>query len=125
MPDRGHDIRNMKFEAFGSSIETREDGTATVRTPAGGVIDIAKDRNVKLDLETIESVGIHNVIDVETHQITRVAGSTSHFVRFHGGGEVRFAYNDRGKLIELSADNCAFSLSNKNELLFQKAKKKV
>jgi len=111
----------MKFDKFGSSIETREDGSATVHTPSGGVIDIARDRNVTLDLKTIESVGIHNVIEVETHQITRVAGSTSHFIRFHGGGEVRFAYNHQGKLIELSAENCAFSLSNGNELLFQKA----
>jgi hypothetical protein len=115
----------MKFDKFGASIETREDGTATVHTAAGGVIDIAKDRNVTLNLETIESVGIHNLIEVETHLINSVAGSTSHFVRFHGGGEVRFAYNNQGKLIELSAEDCDFSLSNKNELLFQKTKKKV
>ena len=113
----------MKFDKFGASIETREDGTATVRTAAGAAIDIAKGRNVTLNLETIESVGIHNVMDVETHRINRVAGSTSHFVRFQGGGEVRFAYNNQGKLIELSAENCAFSLSNNNEILFQKAKK--
>ena len=112
----------MKFDSHGSSIETREDGSATVHTPAGSVIDISKDRNVNLDLETIGAVGIHDVIEVETHQITRVMGSTSHFVRFHGGGEVSFAYNHQGKLIELSAKNCAFSLSNKNELLFRKAK---
>jgi hypothetical protein len=115
----------MKFDKFGTSIETRDDGSATVRTTSGGVIDIAMDRNMTLNLETIESVGIHNLIEVETHQINHVAGSTSHFVRFYGGGEVRFAYNHQGKLIELSAENCAFSLSNKNELLFQKTKKKV
>lgn len=115
---------SMKVDKFGSSIETREDGSATVQTAAGGVLDIDKDRNVKLDLKTIESVGIHNVIDVETHRISRVLGSTSHFVRFHGGGEVRFAYNDQGALIDLTAENCAFSVSNENELLFRKAKKK-
>jgi hypothetical protein len=113
----------MKFDIHGSSIEKHEDGTATVRTAAGAVLDISKNRDVKLDLETIESVGIHNLLEVETHQITRVVGSTSHFVRFHGGGEVSFAYNHQGKLIELSAQACGFSLSNKNELLFRKAKK--
>jgi hypothetical protein len=113
----------MKFDSHGSSIETRADGTATVHTAAGAVINIAKNRDVKLDLEEIQSVGIYNVIEVETHQITHVAGSTSHFVRFHGGGEVSFAYNHQGKLIELSAKDCGFSLSNKNELLFRKAQK--
>jgi len=114
----------MKLDKSGSSIETREDGTATVHAAGGGVIDIAKGGKVDLKLETIESVGILNVMEVETHQITRVAGSTSHFIRFHGDGELSFAYNDLGKLIELSAKNCAFSLSDKNELLFQKGKKK-
>lgn len=111
-------------KASGASIESRDDGTATVRTVGGGVIDVDKDRNVKLELAAIESVGIHNVIEVESHQINRVLGSTSHYVRFHGGGEVRFAYNDQGKLIELSARDCGFSLSNKNELLFHRAPKK-
>jgi hypothetical protein len=115
----------MKSDSQRPSIEKRPDGTVIVHTAAGAVIDIARNRNVKLDLEAIESVGIHNVIEVESHQITRIAGSTSHFIRFHGGGEVRFAYNDQGKLIELSAQHCAFSLSNKNELLFQKAGKKA
>jgi hypothetical protein len=112
-----------KREIHGASIETRDDGTTSVRTAGGGVIDVDQNRNVKLDLATIEAVGIHNVIEVESHQINRVLGSTSHYIRFHGGGEVRFAYNDQGKLIELSARSCGFSLTNKNELFFHRAKK--
>jgi hypothetical protein len=87
------------------------------------VIVVDQNRNVKLDLAAIEGVGIHNVIEVESHQINRVLGSTSHYIRFHGGGEVRFAYNDQGKLIELSARDCGFSLTNKNELFFHRTKK--
>jgi hypothetical protein len=115
----------MKTEKHGSTIETREDGSTVVRTPGGGLLDLSKDRKATLDLETIQSVGIQNVVEVETHQIARIAGSTSHFIRFHGGGEVRFAYNQQGKLIELSAEHCAFTLTNHNELFFRKATKKA
>jgi len=110
-----------KRESLIASVEQGKDGSATVRTTTGGTMQVDKERNVTLDLETITAVGIKNLSEVETHQINRVMGSISHFVRFHGGGEVRFAYNHEGKLIELSAQNCGFALSGKNELLFHAA----
>jgi hypothetical protein len=113
-----------KPESFISSIEQGKDGSATLRTATGGTMQVDKERNVTLDLETITAVGIRDLSEVETHRINRVMGSISHFVRFHGGGEVRFAYNHEGKLIELSAQNCGFSLSARNELLFHIAARK-
>jgi hypothetical protein len=103
----------------GASIEKGEDGSAQVRTAGGATIDISNERNVELNIETIQSVGIYDLSEVEGHLINQVLGSTSHLVRFHGGGELRFAYNQQGKLIELSASNCGFVLSNSNELLFR------
>ena len=111
-----------KPESFVSSVEKGKDGATVLRTTSGGKMEIDKQRNVTLDLATITAVGLQNLSDVESHQINRVIGSVSHFVRFHGGGELRFAYNHEGKLIELSAQNCAFVLTQANELLFGKAR---
>ncbi len=57
---------------------------------------------VEIELGRIRSVGLSNVCEVESHHINRVAGSTSHVVRFIGGSCLQFAYNDRGEFIELS-----------------------
>lgn len=54
------------------------------------------------EMPAITRVGLHNLCEVQSHEITRIVGSTSHTVRFHDGGFVQFAYNDRGALIELS-----------------------
>ncbi|WP_298231843.1 hypothetical protein [uncultured Azohydromonas sp.] len=53
------------------------------------------------ELPVITSVGLCNVCEVRCHDVVRVAGLTSHCVSFLDGGELRFAYSDRGELIEL------------------------
>ena len=54
------------------------------------------------ELPLLTSVGIHNLTEVKTHDIVRVAGIASHFVQFLDGGYLRFAINERGQLLELS-----------------------
>lgn len=53
------------------------------------------------ELPVITSVGLCNVCEVRSHDVVRVAGFVSHCVSFLDGGELRFAYSDRGELIEL------------------------
>jgi len=53
------------------------------------------------ELPVITSVGLCNVCEVRSHDVVRVAGLVSHCVSFLDGGELRFAYSDRGELIEL------------------------
>lgn len=110
----------MPAEKPRTTVETQEDGKRIVRTAGGATMEVGTDRSVNLDLDKIEAVGIHNVADVVTHQVAEIAGSTSHYIRFHGGGELRFAYSHDGRLIELSASKISFSLSNDNELLFRR-----
>ncbi|MDP1773865.1 MAG: hypothetical protein Q8L15_16455 [Methylobacter sp.] len=109
----------MEFEKFGSTIKTNPDGTLSVKSSSGAVITMGEN-GISIDLEKIESVGIKNVIDVETHSINTVVGSRSHFIKFYGGGEVRFAYNQAGRLIELSSTNVILSLSPDNGLIFSR-----
>lgn len=61
----------------------------------GGFVDI--------DLGPIRSIGLGNLMDVTAHSVHEIAGSTSHYVRFRGGGELRFAYSKTGEILELSS----------------------
>ena len=57
----------------------------------------------QLSLDEIRAVRVEDLSQVLEHRIARIVGSTSHVIRFIGGGELRYAYNNRGQVIELSA----------------------
>lgn len=73
----------------------------TVRTDCGAVFAM-REGMLFSELPLLSAVGIGNLVEVRNHEIVRVAGMTSHTVTYHDGGLLRFAYNDRGELIELS-----------------------
>lgn len=41
---------------------------------------------------------------IEHHEIVRVAGLTTHYVRLIGGGTLHYAYNHRGQLVEIDVN---------------------
>lgn len=53
------------------------------------------------ELPTVTSVALANLCEVHSHDVLRVAGMVSHSVRFVDGGQLRFAYNTRGELVDL------------------------
>jgi len=57
----------------------------------------------QVSLDEIRAVRVEDLSQVLEHRIARIVGSTSHVIRFIGGGELRYAYNNRGQVIELSA----------------------
>jgi hypothetical protein len=57
----------------------------------------------QVSLDQIRAVRVEDLSQVLDHRIARIMGSTSHVVRFIGGGELRYAYNSRGQVIELTA----------------------
>lgn len=57
----------------------------------------------QVSLDEIRAVRVEDLSQVLDHRIARIMGSTSHVIRFIGGGELRYAYNNRGQVIELSA----------------------
>lgn len=53
---------------------------------------------------------------IEHHEIVRVAGLTSHHVRLAGGGELHYAYNTRGDLVEIEISSVFVAISKDRRL---------
>jgi hypothetical protein len=68
-------------------------------------------RTVQIPLDEIRAVQLDDLAQVLDHRIARIMGSTSHVVRFIGGGELRHVYNSRGQVIELSSSGVRASVS--------------
>ena len=79
--------------------------TASQMDPAVRWIAVIDDGNgsSQVSLDEISAVRVEDLSQVLDHRIARIMGSTSHVIRFIGGGELRYAYNSRGQVIELAA----------------------
>jgi hypothetical protein len=69
------------------------------------------------ELPVITSVGLCNLCEVLSHDVVRVAGITSHSVCFVDGGQLRFAYSDRGELIELHCVGAGVAVSKDGRVI--------
>jgi hypothetical protein len=76
---------------------------------------------VSLHIKSIKSVGIENLVDVEVHTISRIYNSVSHYIKFYGGGEVRFSYNTEGELLEFSTRNVDAHIANGERIILRRA----
>ena len=95
-----------------------EGAPATVITK-GGITFITSDGDLTVDFSNITAtIGIKNLTEVTQHQITTILGSRSHLVRFVNGGELRFAYNSLGQLLELSARDLIARMSKGSAITF-------
>ncbi len=93
-------------------IRIRSDGQVTNRTNPDGSVSLTSKHPVSLHIESIKSVGIENLVDVETHAINRLFNSVSHYIKFFGGGEVRFSYNAEGEVLEFATTNVDATVFN-------------
>jgi hypothetical protein len=96
------------------------EGTIRTQTAPDGSISASSDKPIAIDIEDIKSVGIENLVDVEAHEISRLFNSTSHFVKFFGGGEVRFAYNDAGELLEFKMHHVTITIENGERIVLKR-----
>jgi hypothetical protein len=87
-------------------------------TQSGTSIKRVDQNHLRIDFKNIKSVGVKNIIDVEFHSVNTILNSRSHLIRFRNGGEVAFAYNDTGCLIDLHAVGVDLILSQNDELMF-------
>lgn len=71
-----------------------------------------------VSLDEIRAVRVEDLSQVLDHRIARIVGSTSHVIRFIGGGELRYAYNSRGQVIELSATGVKGAVSANRVVTF-------
>jgi hypothetical protein len=75
-------------------------------------------RTVQIPLDEIRAVRVDDLAQVLDHRIARIMGSTSHVVRFVGGDELRYVYNSRGQVIELSSTGVRASVSPQRVVSF-------
>lgn len=87
-------------------------------TPKGDVTIIQPNGEMEMELRSIKAVGITNLGDVIEHRITTIVGSRSHLVRFSNGGELQYAYNSLGQLIELTSRDLFIYISENHEIRF-------
>lgn len=66
---------------------------------------------------SISAVSIANIADVQSHQVFRAIGTTSHVVRFIGGGELRYACDDSGQVIAMSATGVHSEVSDQHVVM--------
>lgn len=95
-------------------------GQVTTRENADGSVSVTSKQPVSLHIESIKSVGIENLVDVEVHAINRLFNSVSHYIKFFGGGEVRFSYNSEGSLLEFAASKVDACITNGERILLKR-----
>lgn len=66
---------------------------------------------VVAELPMVTSVALANLCEVRSHEVARAASLVSHSVRFVDGGQLRFAYNTRGELVELHCQGVSVAMT--------------
>jgi len=89
-----------------------------IDTEAGPLIQLTGGGEANIELELVNAVTVENLSWVEQHTVTRIFDSVSHFVRFVGGGELRFAFSLEGDLLELSATGLRLRIEDDYRLVF-------
>ena len=105
---------------YDSSKQGNCRGEFSTQTTTGAKITKAEDGRHVIGMRRVKAVGIENLMDVEVHGISTVANSRSHYVRFQGGGELRYSYNSAGQLLEFSWENLDFVLTMNDEIMFSR-----
>jgi len=102
------------------NIQYRPDGSVVVHLKSGDhcLENTGSNIPVTVSAAHIESVGIKNLIDVDSHTVHTILNSRSHVVRFNNGGLLKFSYNKEGQLIELSSSNLRCEVSKSSEVIF-------
>lgn len=95
----------MSDEKKPKPVKFESEGKLEFRDNPDGSKTGTSDKPVHMHIETIKSVGVENLTDVELHTINKVFGSVSHLIKFHGGGEVRLSYNDKGEILEFTGQH--------------------
>jgi TnpA family transposase len=81
---------------------------------------VSTEGSMNITVDAIESVDIERITDLEVHNITRAFNSVSHYIRFHGGGEVHLAYTLDGTLLEFRSLQVAISVVDGNRVVLRK-----
>ena len=101
-------------------VGIRSEGQVSASMSPDGLCTVSAAHDITADLVNLRSVGIENLADIEVHEINRLYNSTSHYIKFFGGGEVKFSYSSTGKLLDLIALNVTCSICNGDQVVFRR-----
>ena len=83
-----------------------------LHAPSGTFVHNDLARDLSLTLYTVKAVGIANLADVAEYKITRDAVAVTHWVRFHGGGELHVAFDLEGELVSLHGERVCLTAND-------------
>ena len=101
-------------------VKFQSEGKLEFRDNPDGSKTGTSDKPVDMHIELIKSVGVENLVDIEVHNINTAFGSVSHYIRFFGGGEVRFSYNAKGEILEFTAERVDAQIINGERLVLSR-----
>jgi hypothetical protein len=110
----------MSDDAKPKPVHFQSEGKLEFRDNPDGSKTGTSDKPVSMHIDSIKAVGVENLVDIEVHNINTVFGSVSHYIRFHGGGEVRFSYNAKGEILEFTAQRVDAQILNGERLILKR-----
>jgi len=97
-------------------VRVEHAGPITQERDADGKLLIRSQGDLVIELACIKRVTVEDMVTLRAHEITEVFGSTSHYLLFYGGGNVRLAYASDGTLIDLIVDGVMVQMSGSDRL---------
>lgn len=95
-------------------------GPLHIDTAMGGIaIEHDGADNVTLNLRRIREVGVASLAEVLSHDVVQVAGLVSHSIRLINGGQVNFAFNQAGQVVELSGVRSQLRMTMTHSLIIR------
>jgi len=92
-------------------------GPLGIDTQMGGVtVEHDGAGHFTFSLDAIREVGLASLADVVSHDIVHVAGLVSHRVQLVRGGQVNFAFNQAGQVVELSGIRAKIEMTSEHRL---------
>lgn len=84
-----------------------------------GSVTVDEQGYVAFDLYRAPGIGIADMAEIVDFRIAAIAGSISYHVRFCNGGELNYAFNRKGELLDLWGRHVSFTASPEGGFLFR------
>lgn len=78
------------------------------------------DDGMSFDIKRIASVGIENIMDLQSYGLSRRDGRVMHLIEFIGGGTCEMTYSEAGKLEVFSGHSISLSFKPGDHLVLKK-----
>ncbi|MET3119973.1 hypothetical protein AAKU64_004221 [Undibacterium sp. GrIS 1.8] len=78
-----------------------------------------EDEEMTMSIPRLRAIQILDTAEIASHRTRMIAGLCSHTIWFVNGGLLQFAFNQRDRIIGLSASNLVQTLSADNDLIYR------